>query len=114
MATLYSIEIYGPGSYSSSSSGMLMADGSVVVLTSSSPLLPRIAQAAFFAFVVPLVCGAIGVFRKENIYLALGSFALGLAPIPVYTLGVFFSALIYFGISLPAFAMHAFNRTRKP
>lgn len=113
VATLYLIEIYGPGSYSSSGSGVLMADGTVVVIASNQPMLPRIAQAAFFAFSIPLVLGVVAVFRKENIYWAVGSFCLGLAPILIYTVGVFFSSMVYFGISLPAFGIYAFKRMKK-
>jgi hypothetical protein len=90
-----------------------MADGTVVVIASSQPMLPRIAQTAFFAFSIPLVLGVVAVFRKENIYWAVGSFCLGLAPILIYTVGVFFSSMVYFGISLPAFGIYAFKRTKK-
>jgi hypothetical protein len=113
LATLYLIEMYGPNSYSGSWSGMLRADGTVVELVSIQPVLPRIAQAAFFLFAAALVLGVVAVFRKENIFIALGAFCFGLTPIIIYTLGVFFASMLYFGIALPAFALYAFNRFGK-
>jgi hypothetical protein len=92
---------------------MLMADGSGIVISSSQPIIPRIAQAAFIAFLIPLIFGAVAVFRKENTYFALGSFCLGLAPILIYTVGVFVSSMIYFGTSLSVLGVYAFNRARE-
>lgn len=108
LATLFVIETFGPGSYSGGGSGSVMADGTVI-MNSSQPVLPLVAQTAFFMLLVSLVFGAIAVFRKENIYLAVGAFCLGLAPILIYTVGVFFSSLVYFGISLPVLGIAAFK-----
>ena len=113
IAILFCIDVFGPSSYSGSGSGRLMADGTVVVLTSNQPLLPLVARVAFFAFLVPLVCGVAGVFRKEHTLLVLASVALGLAPILIYTLGVLLSSLLYFAVGVPALVLWAFRRMAK-
>ncbi|MGV3591555.1 MAG: hypothetical protein ACO1PZ_07680 [Gammaproteobacteria bacterium] len=95
LAILGLIDVFGPDSYSSSGTGMLRADGTLVMTRSSQPLLPLIARSAFYAFVLPLVLGTIAVFRKEGTGPALGSFGLGLAPIPIYALGVLPATAFY-------------------
>ena len=110
LATLYLIEMYGPGSYSSSGSGTLAVDGTFTITTSSASILPQIAQAAFIAFLLPLICGVVAIFRKENIYVALGSFCYGLAPIPIYTIGIFFTSIFFFGVTVPVFGIYVFNK----
>ena len=95
LITLCLIDVFGPDSYSSSGAGMLRADGTLVMTRSSQPLLPLIARSAFYAFVLPLVLGTIAVFRKERTGQALGSFGLGLAPIPIYALGILPTTAFY-------------------
>lgn len=95
LGTLCLIDVFGPDSYSSSGAGMLRADGTLVMTRSSQPLLPVIARSAFYAFLMPLILGTIAVFRKERIGPALGSFCLGLAPIPIYTLGILPTTALY-------------------
>ena len=112
LATLFLIEMFGPGANSSSGSADLMANGAMLVSTGTSSILPLIAKTAFATLLVPLILGAVGIVRKENIYFILGSFFLGLAPILIYTTGVVFSSLIYFGISLSALGIYALTRTR--
>lgn len=112
LATLFLIEMFGPGSYSSSGSAQLMANGTMRVISSTSSIVPLIAKTAFAALLVPLILGAVGIVRKENTYFILGSFFLGLAPILIYSTGVVFSSLIYFGISLSALGIYALTRTR--
>lgn len=113
LATLFLIEMFGPGSYSSSGSADLMANGTMFVSTTTSSILPLIAKTAFATLLVPLILGAVGIVRKENTYFILGSFFLGLAPILIYTTGVVFSSLIYFGISLLTIAMYALKKTKR-
>ena len=113
LATLYLIDIFGPGSYSSSGTVKLMADGTVDVITSTSSILPFIAKTAFFTLLIALILGAVGIFRKENIYFVLGSFCFGLAPILIYTTGTIFSFFVYFVISLIAFGIYALKRARQ-
>tara|TARA_R110002167_G_scaffold30424_7_gene100626 strand:- start:21906 stop:22166 length:261 start_codon:yes stop_codon:yes gene_type:complete len=83
------------------------------VSTTTSSILPLIAKTAFATLLVPLILGAVGIVRKENTYFILGSFFLGLAPILIYTTGVVFSSLIYFGISLLTIAMYALKKTKR-
>jgi len=112
LATLFLIEMFGPGSYSSSGSAELMANGTMHVISSTSSILPLIARTAFATLLVPLILGAVGIVRKENTYFILGSFFLGLAPVLIYSIGVVFSSLIYFGISLSALGIYALTSTR--
>lgn len=67
ITTLFLIEVFGPGSYSSSGTGKLMADGTVVVIRSTSSMLPLIAKTAFATLLVPLILAAAGIVRKENV-----------------------------------------------
>jgi hypothetical protein len=110
ITTLFLIDAYGPGSYSGSGSGCVMADGTITVVASSRPLLPVIAQAAFLGFVIPLLLGMVGAARKENLYFAAGSFCFGLAPVLIYTAGVPIASMLYLGVSLPLLAVYAFNK----
>ena len=112
LATLFLIEMFGPGSYSSSGSAELMANGGIHVISSTSSILPLIARTAFATLLVPLILGAVGILRKENTYFILWSFFLGLAPVLIYSTGVVFSSLIYFGVSLSALGIYALTRTR--
>lgn len=112
LATLFLIEMFGPGSYSSSGSAELMANGTMHAISSTSSILPLIARTAFASLLVPLILGAVGIVRKENTYFILGSFFLGLAPVLIYTTGVVFSSLIYFGVSLSALGIYTLTRTK--
>lgn len=113
ITTLLLIEVFGPGSYSSSGTGKLTADGTVVVIRSTSSILPLIAKTAFATLLISLFLGAVGIARKENFYFILGSICVGLAPILMYTTGVIFSSLIYLGISLLAIGIYALTRARR-
>jgi hypothetical protein len=103
LATLYLIEVYGPGYYSGSGSGSIYADGTMrnVTVTRSSEL-PRIALTAFYLLLVSLLAAIVSGLRKERRIVTFGALAFGVAPIVLLTVGVVLTTWVYFGILLPA------------
>jgi len=95
LVVLCGIELYGPGSYTSTGSGQLYADGTIVVIQESLPVLPRIARAAFYLCFLSLPLGIMSYVRKEAIIVSAGAMVFGIAPILVYTVGVTTSLLLY-------------------
>lgn len=114
LATLYLIEVYGPGYYSGSGSGSIYADGSVrnVTVTRSSPL-PRVALTAFYLLFVSLLAAIVSGVRKEQPIVTWGALAFGLTPVLLMTVGVILTTWVYFGVLLPAAAVMLMRSFRK-
>lgn len=55
VAFIWAIEVYGSGSYSTTGSGALYADGTAVMEV-APPLLPQIARVAFYTCMVSQKC----------------------------------------------------------
>ena len=91
---MYAVEVYGPGSYTTSGSGSLYADGTITMEV-SRPLLPQIAAAAFFTCFVSLLFGIASLVRKEARTFSLSAVAFGIAPVLIYTLGTVLTFSLY-------------------
>jgi hypothetical protein len=114
LATIYLIEVYGPGYYSTSGSGSIRADGTIGDMTvTRSSELPRIAFAAFYLLLVSLLAALISFFRKEDPAAAFGALAFGLAPVLLMTIGPIIVTQIYFGILLPVTGVLLFRKFRQ-
>jgi hypothetical protein len=114
LATLYLIGVYGPGSYSSSSSGSISADGTILNMTvTRSSELPRVALTAFYLLFASLLAGIVSGLRKERPIATWGALAFGLTPVLLMTVGVILTTWVYFGILLPAVAVMLLRRASK-
>ena len=111
LAILYLIEVYGPGSYSSSGSVILKADGTFMSEI-STPLIPTIARVIFYLFLIPLSLSVVSFVRKENIFAATGALVCGLAPVLLMTIGVIVMAWFYFGLALPVAGVMFYRKIR--
>jgi hypothetical protein len=107
---MYLIAVYGPGSYSSSGSGILKADGSFTIVAQTRPVLPQITMIAFYLCLAALPLGVISFFRKENTGVSLGALLSGLIPVFVMTAGIIVTAIVFFGLAFPLAGLH-FYRT---
>lgn len=112
LAALYVIVIYAVGPNSVSVTGQVFADGTVIY-ESDRNFSHNIAQIAFAMPLVSLIFGAISLLKKEKPTLAFGAFCFGLSPVLVYTLGVFFTFMIYFGITLPIAGLHVIKKIKE-
>lgn len=99
LAVLFGVEVYGPDSYTTSGSGELRVGESYS--ETNSPLLPQIARAAFYTFVVPLFLSAASFARREIEFVSWGALVIGLSPLLIYTAGIVVTAVILFAIGLP-------------
>ena len=99
IAFIFAIEVYGPGSYTTTGSGALYADGTII-REITRPLLPQIARAAFYACFICILFGIASFIRREAFFVSLGAVAFGIAPVLMYALGIIFTFSWYFGLAL--------------
>lgn len=112
LAVLFGIAVWGPSSYSASGSGMLYSDGTIAYVTHNRPLLPLLAQYAFYGFAIPLLLGIASLLRRESTLLGFGALAYGLAPLLVYTAGSIVTAMLYFGVTLSVVAIRRWRKAQ--
>ena len=94
---IWAVEVYGPGSYTTTGSGSLYADGTVTMEV-TRPLLPQITRAAFYTCFVSTLFGIVSIMRRESLSVSLGALAFGVAPILIYMLGIVFAFVLYNGL----------------
>lgn len=112
LVLLYCIAAYGPSSYRSSGSGTVHSDGTVAYLVQSRPLLPTLARTAFYGFGIPLLFGIASLLRRESTLPGIGALAYGLAPVLIFTVGTFFTAMLYFSVTLPVVAIRLWRKAK--
>lgn len=93
------VEVFGPGSYTTTGSSIIYLDGTVTTKV-QRPLLPLIAGVAFYSCFISFLFGITSVAKKEVLAVSLVALSFGFAPIFIYILGTTVVIVFYVGLLL--------------